>query len=199
MTHRHECPGHGEYEDTDDDKNLRIRVNLKPTIANSPNRKFGSSEPNKASFVNALHITELMGLKEDAKTVSGPLWANQRDGADSGFGDQEVCSKDCFWPKKSRADRLTVWSEEDQKNLKMLRPAFENDKRGACLIAQTGLISKSCKEVAEFLPWFGVLIAYMSIDISYALRDDTSQYAVLYASVQRSQSCQYKNAAPTKP
>lgn len=148
---RHECPGHGEYEDSDNEKNMRIRVNLKPALNGSPNKRFGTSKPNKASLDKDTTIYQLVGLEEDGKTVSGPFWAQYRNGADSGFGDQEVCSDECFWPKKNRVDRLTLWSDEDSKNLKMLRPAFENDKRGACMIAQTGLISKSCKEVVHTL------------------------------------------------
>ena len=144
---RHECPGHGEYEDSDDEKNLRLRVNLKPALPTPKNRKSASPKENKASFGKEVTIHHLIGLEEDRKTVSGPFWARWRDSADHGFGDQEVCSPDCFWPKKTRTDHSSSWSEEDERTLKMLRPAFENDKRGACIIAQTRLISKSCKEV----------------------------------------------------
>ena len=147
---RHECPGHGEYEDSEDEKNMRIRVNTKPALATSPSKKFGSSRPNKASLDKDVTVQDLLGLEEDGVTVSGPFWAQLSDNADSGFGNGEVCSDDCFWPKKNRPDRMTVWSEEDQKQLKMLRPAFENDKRGACMIAQTGLVSKACKEVVTW-------------------------------------------------
>lgn len=126
---------------------MRIRVNLKPALTTSPNGKLSSSKPNKAALDRDTTVKQLMGLEEDGKTVSGPFWAALREGADSGFGDQELCSDDCFWPKHNRADRLSVWSDEDRKSLKMLRPAFENDRRGACMIAQTRLISKPCKEV----------------------------------------------------
>ena len=125
---------------------------MKPAISGSPNRRFGSTKPNKAFFDKEIGVKQLMGLEDDGKTVSGLFWSQLREGADSGFGDQEVCSEGCFWPKKDRADRLTVWTEDDLSNLKMLRSAFENDKRGACMISRARLISKPCKEVTNFFP-----------------------------------------------
>ena len=133
-------------------------MNLKPALSTPSGRKHNVSKQNKASFDKDTTVKQLIGLEEDGKTVSGPFWTRWRDGSDSGFRDQEVCSPDCFWPKKNRPDRLTTWSEEDRRNLKMLRPAFENDKRGACMIAQTGLISKPCKEVKML--WFQSLLIH---------------------------------------
>ena len=113
-------------------------------------------------------LRDLLGLEEDGVTVSGSFWAQLPENADCGFGNDETCSDNCFWPKKNRPDRLTVWSEEDQKYLKMLRPAFENDKRGACMIAQTGLISKPCKEVGYIAVYSFIIMTDSLLDLSYA-------------------------------
>ena len=130
---------------------MRNRVNLRSILYDPASKSLGAPKPNKAFLERDVSIKYVLGLEKDGKTVSGSFWASLRDSADTGFADNELCSEACSWPKETRLQRSTEWSELDLKNLKMLRPAYENDKRGACMIASSKLIGKTCKEVSRLV------------------------------------------------
>ena len=134
----HECPGHGEYNDTDQGKNVRERVNFKP---GSPDAE--ASWPYR---INDEDITELLGLQDDGE-VTGVPWTTFRESSTVGFSDSELCHDDCFWARQARTTELSAWAKDDNEAFRMLRPAYEFERRGPCLMAQCGLIRKSCKEI----------------------------------------------------
>ena len=134
----HECPGHGEYHDTDQGKNTRERVNFKPETPDP--------EVSLPYRINDENITDLLGLQDDGE-VTGMPWTTFRESSSVGFSDAELCHDDCFWAKQARTTELSVWLKDDNEAFRMLRPAYEFERRGACLMAQCGLIRKSCKEI----------------------------------------------------
>ena len=90
---------------------------------------------------------QALGMNDD-KTISGAFWSEVgEEGA--GLKDDEVCSDECFWPKENRYRSLSEWSKADREVLETLRPAYENDRRGSCMMSQSGLIGKPCVEVCS--------------------------------------------------
>ena len=125
-------------------------MNCKPSSPRSPKRIGMSGRPNKARMgLENPTAQQALGMNDD-KTISGAFWSEVRED-DNGFDDDEVCSNECFWPKENRYRSLPEWSKVDQELLETLRPAYENDRRGSCLISQFGLIDKPCVEVCGLI------------------------------------------------
>lgn len=140
----HECPGHGEFDDEDEDKNIRVRINAKP---DSPTiRKRQSTEAqlisNGTDFTKSL-VQDAVGLNDD-KVVSGQPWTKFKD-EDSGFKDDELCSDHCFWLKNNRSTLSSAWSEPEIQLFNTLVPVYIDIRRGPCFIAIA--VEKPCFEV----------------------------------------------------
>ena len=148
MHDSHECPGHGEFEDEVDEKNIRIRVNCKPSSPKSPTLNGIDDRKN----IDRIELSEptpqdIIG-KDDDGNVSGTFWAHLSEG-DNVLSDQETCSETCFWLKSNRKLQPNKSElDEDWKVFEMLRPAYETDRRGPCMLAQSGLINKTCVQVS---------------------------------------------------
>lgn len=91
-------------------------------------------------------MVDFLGLRDDGDVI-GPAWTNFRNSSAIGLEDTELCSDDCFWVKQARVLELSDWSQADKEAFTMLRPAFEYETRGPCLITQCGMIKQSCKEI----------------------------------------------------
>lgn len=141
---RHECPGHGEFDDTDDEKNIRIRINVKPPFPQSPQRKTATRNVDTESIqYSTVLLKDAIGLNDD-KSVSGTPWITFRE-EECGFKEDEVCSDNCFWLKSHRSSSSSTWSTEELKLFNTLLPAYQDSRRGACMLA-LGL-EKQCNEV----------------------------------------------------
>lgn len=144
----HECPGHGKYEDEGGRRNIRSRVTHKPCSPRLAEDEIADSDSSQEPLESLRPKLEaLVGLNED-KTVSGISFGLLGDGG-VGFTDQDVCSDDCFWLKTNRKQIAAKrWSEQDRVAFEALRPAYKDDLRGACMLAKSGLIDKTCTEVS---------------------------------------------------
>ncbi|MCJ1402180.1 hypothetical protein MMC11_005400 [Xylographa trunciseda] len=143
VCYAHECPGHGEFEDGDDEKNIRIRINAKPPSPKSPKHKQRRRLTNEEHIgVTSSSLEAAVGINED-KIITGKPWAALKD-EDSGFKDDELCSDECFWLKSNRSMLSSSWADHDLKLFNTLLPGHQGNRRGSCLLA-LGL-SKPCYE-----------------------------------------------------
>ena len=108
-----------------------------------------NGRPNKARMgLENPTAQQALGMNDD-RTISGVFWSEVEED-DSGFADWEVCSSDdCFWLKNNRYRSLSEWSKADRELLDTFRPAYENDRRGPCVVSRFGLINKPCVEVSS--------------------------------------------------
>ena len=146
LTHHysHECPGHGEFNDEDEQANVRLRLNAKPLSPPAVNCKsiVNGDGPSKVEFDTST-IKNALGRNEDG-TVGGQALITISD-LDSAFKDDELCSDSCFWLKANRSRSSTEFTAEEMELLHVLLPAYRGNRRGACLLALA--IEKPCVEV----------------------------------------------------
>ena len=148
VCYAHECPGHGEFDDEDEEKNIRVRINAKRTSSASPRGRGPTNQPCPVhAKVPQAALMNAMGLNND-KTISGQKWCSLKNG-DCGFKDDELCSASCFWLKSHRSNFLSNWSKADLDLFTALLPAHITNNRGSCLMAL--VIEKSCSEVLPIL------------------------------------------------
>ncbi|MCJ1287582.1 hypothetical protein MMC26_006934 [Xylographa opegraphella] len=144
VCYAHECPGHGEYEDNDDQKNVRVRINAKPPSPklpkDKPDRHITKEEMTKV--VSSLSAAAI-GINED-RSITGKPWA-WFNNEESGFKDDEMCSDKCFWLKSNRFISSSSWNDDDLKLFNTLIPAHQANRRGCCLLALS--MNKPCNEV----------------------------------------------------
>lgn len=140
----HECPGHGEFNDEDDQKNVRLRLNAKPLCPPAAdNRSMANGDDPNQIQVDISKIENALGRNEDG-TVSGQALLTISD-LDSVFKDDEFCSDSCFWLKANRSRSVSDFTAEDMGLLHTLLPAYRGNRRGACMLALA--IDKPCVEV----------------------------------------------------
>ncbi|MCJ1292454.1 hypothetical protein MMC34_004004 [Xylographa carneopallida] len=143
VCYAHECPGHGEFEDEDDKKNVRVRINVKPLTLKSFKaniRLHLKKEGNTNGFSSSLEAA--VGTNED-NSITGKPWALFKN-EESGFKDDEMCSDECFWRKGNRSASSSSWDDDDLKLFNTLLPAHQDNRRGSCLLAFS--MSKPCNE-----------------------------------------------------
>ncbi|MCJ1390602.1 hypothetical protein MMC18_003463 [Xylographa bjoerkii] len=144
VCYAHECPGHGEFEDEDDEKNVRIRINAKPPSPKSPKDRVGRHLTNEEhTTVTPSFLEAIVGINKD-KSITGKPWVVFKD-EDSGFKDDEMCSDKCFWLKSNRSISSSSWTDYDLKLFNTLSPAHQGNRRGPCLLALG--MSKPCNEL----------------------------------------------------
>ncbi|MCJ1245215.1 hypothetical protein MMC30_002416 [Trapelia coarctata] len=140
----HECPGHGEFDDEDEEKNIRVRINAKPDSPSTPKRKtIGVQLVHNGTESSKVLVEDALGM-DDEKAVSGNPWSKFKD-EDAAFKDDELCSENCFWLKKNRSTSSSAWSEEDTELFNTIAPAYVDIRRGPCLIAFA--VEKPCYEI----------------------------------------------------
>ncbi|MCJ1385394.1 hypothetical protein MMC17_008517 [Xylographa soralifera] len=144
VCYAHECPGHGEFEDDDDEKNVRIRINAKPPSPKSPKDKIGRHLTNEEhTRIVSSSLEAAVGINDD-NSITGKPWALFKN-QESGFKDEEMCSDECFWPKSNRSVSSSSWNDHDLKLFNTLLPAHQSNRRGSCLLALG--MNKPCNEV----------------------------------------------------
>jgi hypothetical protein len=144
VNYRHECPGHGEFNCSDDEKAVRIRLNAKSGSPILPIEKLddihashNGAKPPKGLF------DDLLGLNQ-SNTISGEPWAKFQS-EEPCFKDSEECSPSCFWRKANRSMKLSTWSNKEVQVFNTLAAAYVVNRRGPCLLALA--IDKPCSEV----------------------------------------------------
>ncbi|MCJ1438246.1 hypothetical protein MMC27_007634 [Xylographa pallens] len=144
VCYAHECPGHGEFEDDDEEKNVRVRINAKPPSPKSPKDKTGRHLTDEEyTRVISSSLEAAIGINED-NSITGKPWALLKS-EESGFKDEETCSDKCFWLKSNRSVLSSSWNDHDLKLFNTLLPAHEGNRRGSCLLALG--MNKPCNEV----------------------------------------------------
>lgn len=91
----------------------------------------------------------LIGLDDDG-VVRGTELEYVRTN-ESFLDDTECCSETCFWRKRNRAnsrgEEKVSWSKQESQAFDLLYPAYYTDRRGACMLARSKVINKSCAAV----------------------------------------------------
>ncbi|MCJ1471938.1 hypothetical protein MMC13_000579 [Lambiella insularis] len=109
VCYAHECPGHGAFSDTDDEKNIRIRINAKPPSPHLSKPSIASRQTdNDHVSISAVHLEDATGLNNEG-IVSGKPWTAFKDDEDA-FENHETCSDCCFWLKSNRSLSLPTWT-----------------------------------------------------------------------------------------
>ena len=141
---RHECPGHGEFNDEEEEKNVRTRINAKPLSPSSEiGRTFSARDDATGPKLDASTIKDSLGMNEDKSISGNSLIAVS--GSDCAFQDDELCSDDCFWLKSNRLRALSRFADEETELLHTFIPAYGQNRRGPCMLALA--IDKPCVEV----------------------------------------------------
>jgi hypothetical protein len=102
--------------------------------------------PAKRSTVQS---SSLVGLNDDGTVTGAELeYVNANE---SVLPDDKCCSDTCFWRKSNRTDSRGMekvsWSKQECQMFDLLYPAYYTDRRGACMLAHSKVINKSCAAV----------------------------------------------------
>ncbi|KAI9706558.1 MAG: hypothetical protein M1836_003565 [Candelina mexicana] len=147
ICHVHDCPGHGEYEEPNEDSdaeeqlggNRRVRVTVVAPMTHSDQKEIESCKISS----DGPSVFECLGKNNDG-TVTG-INANDQNKERPAYPDSQECSTDCFWKKENRVEIVPQWPQHQLDLFDALLPAWVNSRRGPCMIACA--VGKPCSEV----------------------------------------------------
>ncbi|KAI9712133.1 MAG: hypothetical protein M1812_006971 [Candelaria pacifica] len=148
ICHAHDCPGHGEYEEPNEDSDLeeqlggnrRVRVATAAPTDDLALRKTVNCNASR----DGPSVFDFLGKNSDG-TITGVVPKDQNHKSEPANLNSQECSTECFWKKSNRVETVPQWSQDRLDLFGALLPAWVNSRNGPCIIAFA--VEKPCAEV----------------------------------------------------